>query len=95
MRRYFPFHSTPTERHLAKTVEVETIRFGQNDLALVGTLEYGQYSVVRAVLVPSLPCSEESQIDVVRCNLDSKVYVRKSIEKRFAYKTRDVRFIVV
>ena len=51
--------------------------------------------MVRAVLVPSLPCSEESQIDVVKCNLDSKVYVRKSIEKRFAYKTRDVRFLVV
>ncbi|VDB89782.1 unnamed protein product [Peniophora sp. CBMAI 1063] len=57
----------------SKTSEVETIRFGQSDLTLVGALEYGQYSV----------------IDVVKCNLDSKVYVRKSIEKRFAYKTRD------
>ncbi|KZV74598.1 kinase-like protein [Peniophora sp. CONT] len=57
----------------SKTSEVESLRFGQDDLTLVGALEYGQYSV----------------IDVVKCNHDSKVYVRKSIEKRFAYKTRD------
>jgi serine/threonine protein kinase len=31
-----------------------------------------------------------AQIDVVNCRLDGRVYVRKSIEKRFAMKTRDV-----
>jgi|SRR5882762_1409719 hypothetical protein len=30
------------------------------------------------------------QIDVVTCHLDGHVYVRKSIEKRYALKTRDV-----
>ena len=30
------------------------------------------------------------QIDVVNCNIDGRVYVRKSIEKRFALKTREV-----
>ena len=34
-----------------------------------------------------------SQIDVVNCNIDGRVYVRKSIEKRFALKTREVRSI--
>ncbi len=30
------------------------------------------------------------QIDVVNCSIDGHVYVRKSIEKRFALKTREV-----
>jgi len=30
------------------------------------------------------------QIDVVTCHFDRRVYVRKSIEKRFALKARDV-----
>ncbi|KAI0310310.1 hypothetical protein OF83DRAFT_1295902 [Amylostereum chailletii] len=56
-----------------KTAEVDSLRFTQNDLAVVGTLEYGQFSV----------------IDVVNCNINGRVYIRKTIEKRFAYKTRD------
>lgn len=36
------------------------------------------------------PFSHLSQIDVVNCRLDGRVYIRKSIEKRFAFKTRDV-----
>jgi hypothetical protein len=37
------------------------------------------------------------KIDVVTCRLNNCVYVRKSIEKRFALRTRDVRiaFILV
>ncbi|OSD04695.1 kinase-like protein [Trametes coccinea BRFM310] len=57
----------------AKTSEIDALRFTEKDLDLVGTLEYGQYGV----------------IDVVTCKLDGCVYVRKSIEKRFALKTRD------
>jgi hypothetical protein len=34
-----------------------------------------------------------SQIDVVSCNINGHVYVRKSIEKRFAFKTREVSLI--
>ena len=30
-------------------------------------------------------------IDVVHCNIDRRVYVHRSIEQRFAVKTRDVR----
>lgn len=31
-----------------------------------------------------------SKIDVVTCRLDNRVYVRKSIDKKFALRTRDV-----
>ncbi|KAA1467069.1 kinase-like protein [Dentipellis sp. KUC8613] len=57
----------------SKTVEIDSLRFTDKDLTIVGTLEYGQFAV----------------IDVVTCNLDGRVYVRKTIEKRFAFKTRD------
>ena len=33
------------------------------------------------------------QIDVVTCQLDGRVYVRKTIEKHFALRTREVTFI--
>ncbi|KAN0141575.1 kinase-like protein [Lactarius tabidus] len=57
----------------AKTIEVDKLRFTDKDFSVVGTLEYGQFST----------------IDVVNCNIDGRVYVRKSIEKRFALKTRE------
>ncbi|THH16333.1 hypothetical protein EW146_g4295 [Bondarzewia mesenterica] len=57
----------------SKTTEIDVTRFTDKDLSIVGTLEYGQFGV----------------IDVVTCSLDGRVYVRKSIEKRFAFKTRD------
>ncbi|TBU46771.1 kinase-like protein [Dichomitus squalens] len=60
----------------AKTIQIDTLRFSDEDLDLVGTLEYGQFGVV-------------SRIDVVTCKLDGCLYVRKSTEKRFALKTRD------
>ncbi|KZT71994.1 kinase-like protein [Daedalea quercina L-15889] len=57
----------------SKTTEVDTLRFTDKDLDIVGTLEYGQYGV----------------IDVVTCRMDGRVYVRKSTEKRFALRTHD------
>ncbi|KAJ3805753.1 kinase-like protein [Lentinula aff. lateritia] len=59
-----------------KTTEVDETRFQDRDLQVLGTLEYGQYGVV-------------SDIDVVTCKLDSRVYIRKSIEKKFALRTRE------
>ncbi|RDX41554.1 kinase-like protein [Lentinus brumalis] len=57
----------------AKTIQIDSLRFTDKDLDLVGTLEYGQYGVV----------------DVVTCKLDGCPYVRKSTEKRFALRTRE------
>ncbi|KAF8964501.1 kinase-like domain-containing protein [Flammula alnicola] len=57
----------------SKTTEIDALRFKDKDLDVVGTLEYGQFGV----------------IDVVTCRLNNCVYVRKSIEKRFALRTRD------
>ncbi|KAI0825457.1 kinase-like domain-containing protein [Irpex lacteus] len=57
----------------AKTTEIDKLRFGDKDLRVLGTLEYGQYGV----------------IDIISCKLDNKVYVRKSVEKKFAIRTHD------
>ncbi|KAK7687642.1 hypothetical protein QCA50_008857 [Cerrena zonata] len=57
----------------SKTAQIDDLRFSDKDLNVVGTLEYGQFGV----------------IDVVSCKLNGRVYVRKTIEKRFALKTRD------
>ncbi|KAF9067938.1 kinase-like domain-containing protein [Rhodocollybia butyracea] len=57
----------------ARTVEIDTLRFQDRDLQALGTLEYGQFGV----------------IDVVTCRLDSHVYIRKSVEKKFALRTRE------
>ncbi|KAF5391009.1 hypothetical protein D9757_004062 [Collybiopsis confluens] len=57
----------------ARTTEIDSLRFQDEDLQVLGTLEYGQFGV----------------IDVVTCRLDSRVYVRKSIEKKFALRTRE------
>ncbi|KAI0741377.1 kinase-like domain-containing protein [Daedaleopsis nitida] len=57
----------------AKTSEIDSLRFTDQDLDLVGTLEYGQYGV----------------IDVVTCKIDGCLYVRKSTEKRFALRTHE------
>ncbi|KAH9958115.1 kinase-like domain-containing protein [Russula dissimulans] len=66
-------HGQSVVAKTAKTIEVDRLRFTDKDLAVVGILAYGQFSV----------------IDVVSCNINERVYVRKSIEKRFAFKTRD------
>ena len=36
---------------IAKTKELDSLRFGDRDLDVVGTLEYGQFGVVRALLL--------------------------------------------
>ncbi|KAI0076586.1 kinase-like protein [Panus rudis PR-1116 ss-1] len=57
----------------SKTTQVDSLRFSDKDLSVVGTLEYGQFGV----------------IDVVNCKIDGRVYVRKSTEKHFALRTHD------
>ncbi|KAK2467665.1 hypothetical protein APHAL10511_000520 [Amanita phalloides] len=60
----------------SRTTEIDSLRFQDKDLDLMGTLDYGQFGV----------------IDLVTCRFDRRVYVRKSIEKRFALRTRDQCF---
>ncbi|KAF7369226.1 hypothetical protein MVEN_00250300 [Mycena venus] len=57
----------------AKTIEIDGLRFQDADLQLVGTLERGQFGL----------------IDVVKCHLDGRMYVRKSVERRFALRVRE------
>ncbi|KAG1874823.1 kinase-like protein [Suillus subluteus] len=57
----------------ARTAEIESLRFSDGDLIVVGTLDHGQFGI----------------IDVVTCQLNGRVYVRKSIEKHFAQRTRE------
>ncbi|EKM50167.1 uncharacterized protein PHACADRAFT_213919 [Phanerochaete carnosa HHB-10118-sp] len=57
----------------SRTTQIEESRFGDKDLGVLGTLEFGQYGV----------------IDVVTCKLNGKTYIRKSVEKKFAVKTQD------
>ncbi|KAI0270458.1 kinase-like domain-containing protein [Gloeopeniophorella convolvens] len=73
----------------SKTIEVDKLRFTDKDLSVVGTLEYGQFAIVRMIYSSSAHSDSYLQIDVVNCNVDGRVYVRKSIEKRFAFKSRD------
>ena len=37
-------------RGTAKTIEVDSLRFGDKDLKVFGTLEYGQFGVVSVVI---------------------------------------------
>lgn len=57
----------------ARTAEIESLRFSDGDLIVLGTLDHGQFGM----------------IDVVTCQLNGRVYVRKSIEKYFAQRTRE------
>ncbi|KAG5352641.1 hypothetical protein C0989_001366 [Termitomyces sp. Mn162] len=57
----------------AKTSEIDAIRFSDKDLTVAGALEYGQFGVIY----------------VVTCNLNGRVYVRKSIDKKFVLRNRD------
>lgn len=78
---------------IAKTIQIDSLRFSDRDLDLVGTLEYGQFGVVSLSSI-LFGCSHDIatliQIDVVTCKLDGRLYVRKSTEKRFALRTREV-----
>ncbi|PPQ76943.1 hypothetical protein CVT24_009032 [Panaeolus cyanescens] len=60
----------------SKTIEVDSLRFQNKDLSVFGTLEYGQFG----------------KIDVVTCRLNNAVYIRKSIDKRFALRAKDQCF---
>ncbi|KAJ6498530.1 kinase-like protein [Mycena vitilis] len=57
----------------AKTAEIDALRFQDADIQPIGTLERGQFGV----------------IDVVKCHLDGRLYVRKTIERRFALRARE------
>ncbi|KAG0702614.1 hypothetical protein DFH29DRAFT_490533 [Suillus ampliporus] len=62
----------------ARTAEIESLRFSDRDLVVLGTLDHGQFGI----------------IDVVTCQLNGRVYVRKSIEKHFALRTREVTLVL-
>ncbi|KAF7303885.1 hypothetical protein MIND_00618600 [Mycena indigotica] len=57
----------------SKTAEIDALRFKDGDLQSMGALERGQFGL----------------IDIVKCNLDGRLYVRKSIEKRFVLRNRE------
>ncbi|KAL4263518.1 non-specific serine/threonine protein kinase [Pleurotus pulmonarius] len=56
----------------ARTAEIDSLRFQDKDLNVVGTLDRGQFGL----------------IDVVKCVLDDRVYIRKSTEKQLALRAR-------
>ncbi|KAF8917891.1 kinase-like domain-containing protein [Mucidula mucida] len=56
-----------------RTNEIESIRLQDSDFRPVGTLDYGQFGA----------------IDVVNCRLNGRVYVRKTIDKKFALRMRE------
>ncbi|KIY47733.1 kinase-like protein [Fistulina hepatica ATCC 64428] len=53
-----------------RTAEVDSLRFGNQDLRVTGTLERGQFGVA----------------DIVTCRLNGVVYIRKSVEKVFVLR---------
>ncbi|KIM59924.1 hypothetical protein SCLCIDRAFT_1217373 [Scleroderma citrinum Foug A] len=55
------------------TIKIDSLRFSDRDLSVLGTLDRGQFGV----------------IEVVNCTLDGRVYVRKSVDKLFALRTRE------
>ncbi|KAK0476277.1 kinase-like domain-containing protein [Armillaria luteobubalina] len=58
----------------SRTIEIDTIKLQDKDFKVVGKLDYGQFGV----------------IDVVKCRLDGRVYVRKTIEKKFVLRAREL-----
>ncbi|KAG7441486.1 kinase-like protein [Guyanagaster necrorhizus] len=57
----------------SRTIEIDSIKLQDKDFQAVGKLDYGQFGV----------------IDVVKCRLDGRVYVRKTIEKKFVLRARE------
>ena len=50
MGHFLVFLRVPSDRvqlGVAKTIEVDKLRFTDKDLSVIGTLEYGQFSIVR------------------------------------------------
>ncbi|KAG6369813.1 kinase-like protein [Boletus reticuloceps] len=66
-------HGQNTIGKTSKTIKIDSLRFTDKDLVILGTLDRGQFGV----------------IDVVKCVHDGRVYVRKSIEKIFALRFRE------
>lgn len=78
----------------AKTIKIDSLRFTDKDLVVLGTLDRGQFGVVCLVTCARVYAAEFGpQIDVVNCVLDGRVYVRKSIERAFALRSREVIYI--
>ncbi|KAH7890532.1 kinase-like protein [Phlebopus sp. FC_14] len=69
-------HGQNTIGKTSKTITIDSLRFSDKDLSVLRSLEQGQFGVV----------------DLVNCTLDGRVYVRKSIEKSFALRTREQCF---
>ncbi|KAK0186359.1 kinase-like protein [Armillaria mellea] len=57
----------------SRTIEIDSIKLQDKDFQVVGKLDYGQFGV----------------IDVVKCRLDGRIYVRKTIEKKFVLRARE------
>ncbi|KAF8552797.1 kinase-like protein [Imleria badia] len=70
-------HGQNTIGKTSKTIKVDSLRFTDKDLVALGTLDRGQFGVLGL------------QIDIVKCVLDGRVYVRKSIERAFALRSRE------
>lgn len=78
----------------AKTIKIDSLRFTDKDLLALGTLDRGQFGVVCPITYArGLPTEFGLQIDVVNCVLDGRVYVRKSVERAFALRSREVSYI--
>lgn len=78
----------------AKTIKIDSLRFSDKDLVVLGTLDRGQFGVVCPITYTRVfPTEFGLQIDVVKCLFDGRVYVRKSIERAFALRSREVIYI--
>lgn len=86
-RSFFPINLL----NAAKTIRIDSLRFTDKDLVVLGTLDRGQFGVVcPTVHAPVFLTKSGHQIDVVNCVLDGRVYVRKSIERACALRSREV-----
>ncbi len=74
-----------------RTIEIDSIKLQDKDFQVVRKLDYGQFGVVRSFVLGKLKPYCCLQIDVVKCRLDARVYVRKTIEKKFVLRAREVR----
>lgn len=81
---------------LGRVSELNRIRFSNRDLSNFGALAHGPFGSVRTLLkLLLLSIDSEAKVDMVRCKLDQKLYVRKSVEKRVVTRNPSVRFLYV
>ncbi|KAG9309632.1 kinase-like domain-containing protein [Chiua virens] len=66
-------HGQNTIGKTSKTIKIDLLRFNDKDLIVLGTLDRGQFGLIH----------------LVKCTLDGRVYVRKSIERAFALRSRE------